>query len=156
MDLPLLNFVQNRELKINRFCATERAKRTAGCMAARRASMCLTVIMMRSGLCAASAELSGFVGLRSNQIAGYGRFQSCIKRPAVGCRWMCAQKNAAMDLAGTGGKPLAVDRLLQQQGFGTRKFCKALVKEVCFFEKTRLHRLLWPRQYASHVSSGEQ
>lgn len=47
-------------------------------------------------------------------------------------RWLISAADVGKAPGRKGPKPktLSIDRLLQQQGFGTRKFCKSLVQEV--------------------------
>lgn len=89
----------------------------------------LTVIMLRSGLsvgsscvghlCAAAAPPCFVLpGGRACRTAGESR------RPRGQSR-----RFFAAAAGGKGAKALALDRLLQQQGFGTRKLCQTLVKE---------------------------
>jgi len=88
-------------------------------MARRCGTLGLTVLMLRTGLCSTSSA-AGFVSPGALLFsAGGGR----IKRSpgGQGCRYLTASAKR--------GKTLSVDKLLQQQGFGTRKLCQELVKE---------------------------
>jgi len=49
-------------------------------------------------------------------------------RPRAACFPTTAPQFAALSMAAKGGKGLALDKLLQSQGFGTRKDCKEMVK----------------------------
>jgi len=84
---------------------------------------------------------SCFVASGFGPLHGFGSCRGCgsglTRRggaPAVAprSRWLISAADAGKDPGSKGPKPktLSIDRMLQQQGFGTRKFCKSLVKEV--------------------------
>jgi hypothetical protein len=98
----------------------------------------LTVFMLRSGLCVGVGGGRGPLCAASAApcfvlpaAAGRGPLAAGSARPpprarAAGHRLLAA---AAGGKGGKGAKALSLDRLLQQQGFGTRKLCKTLIQE---------------------------
>jgi hypothetical protein len=94
-----------------------------------RRALGLTVFMLRSGLCVGS---SGVDHLRSAAppcfVIPGGRACGTAGERRRSTRFHSLRFFAAA-AGGKGAKALALDRLLQQQGFGTRKLCQTLVKE---------------------------
>ena len=91
----------------------------------RGSALGLTVLILRSGLWGANLHLAygfGFFSHPCGPLGVEGRARRATDRgPSLRCLAAASSGN---------GKPVTLDRMLQQQGFGTRKFCRALVKEV--------------------------
>ena len=87
----------------------------------------LTVLVLRSGLCAGVQT----IGFASSLDLGANRARFIVRCGRLGAAWRgtAGWKSLAAASGGSRPKGISLDRMLQQQGFGTRKLCKSLVKE---------------------------